>query len=77
MQIATGSGELEVTWTSGKRRMRFPHLRIPVGPAQAIIYPARTLAEVKETLRTHAALDPDAAADALWAERPPSLRRHA
>ena len=74
MKIATGAGELEVIWTSGLRRMRFPHLGVFVGPAESIIYPARTLAEVKETLGKYGALDADAAADALWAERPPSLR---
>jgi hypothetical protein len=73
MQIATGTGELEVIWSSGKRRSRFPHLGVVVGPAERLIYPARTLAEVKETLCRYGALDPDAAVDALWAEPPPSL----
>jgi hypothetical protein len=74
MQVATGTGEREIIWTSGKRRQRFPHLGVWVGPAEMIIYPARTIAEVKETLRTCDVLDADAAADALWAERPQSLR---
>ena len=74
MQVATGTGKLEIIWTSGKRRQRFPHLGVWVGPAEMIISPAQTLAEVKETLRTNGALDVDAAADALWGERPPSLR---
>jgi hypothetical protein len=74
MEVATRAGDLEVIWTSGLRRVRFPHLGVFVGPAQMIIYPARTLAEVKEMLHKYEALDSDAAANALWAERPPSLR---
>jgi hypothetical protein len=74
MWVATNSGDLEITWTEGKRRSRTPHLAVAVGEARVIIHPVQTLAEVEQTLREYRVLNPEAAARKLWAERPTSLR---